>query len=248
MKNLFLLLLTLVAMQIAAIAQTTGYKYYAWEGKMGESISFRIELEHAPNGLVKGETTYFRKNGKITDIPVYGKFMAFDGVNELVLHEYDQRTQCGTIIITLEKDGKFKTGEWSNLEKTLEFNDITKQDFSFGKHETFFNPTIGAACNGEYGFKYKSGNPNNPEYGGYASLKVSGNTMNWEMNQVTPNIADGKGRSTINGNTFSGQTSNFKFKAYVYCDCLYVVCLNPEVGQFEDFGAWATLEGIYIKY
>jgi len=246
MKKVLFILMAIVP--ILVLGQSSQTKHYAWQGKMGESISFRLELEQASNGLVIGETTYFRKNGKVSDIPVYGRYLKLEDGIELVLNEYANRKECGTIVITLDEKGNLLEGVWSHGEKTFAFNNVKKVGFSYGKHERFINPAVGQQCNGEYGFSYASGNPNMPECGGYAKLKVNGSSISWEMNQVTPNIAEGKGRSTLVGNTFSGQVSNFKFKAIVYKDCIYVIRTNPQDGQVEDFGAWATLEGIYIKH
>lgn len=233
---------------MSMFAQDPKTKHYAWEGTMGENITFRLELEKASNGLIIGETTYFRKNGKISDIPVYGRFCELEDGNELVLSEYNVRTECGTIIIMLDSKGNFESGEWSHGDKSYELNNMKAVPFSFGKHQTFLFPVSGERCNGEYGFSYKTGNPNMPEYGGYASLKVIGNMLKWEMNQVTPNIAEGNGKSLYKGNTFSGKAGDFKFNAYTYRDCLYVVCTNPENAPFNSFGNNATLEGIYIKH
>lgn len=244
-KTLFLLLAIL---PLVAIAQQKITRHYAWEGKMGEGISFRLELEQADNNLVIGETTYYRKNGKVADIPVYGQYLALEDGYELILNEYDGREECGTIIIELDKNGIFLEGSWSNDTRSYDFREMNKVGFSYGKHETFIFPATGALCTGEYGFKYKSGNPTMPEYGGYAALKVSGKVVNWEMNQVTPNIADANGKSVMLGNTFSGSTGNFKFKAYVYKDCLFVVNTNPQDAPWDEFGHNATLAGIYLKH
>ncbi len=242
------MLLALVS--IAASGQFATKRFYAWQGKLGTDISFRLELEQASNGLVIGETTYFRKNGKTANIPVYGFYLHLEDGDELVLTEYDGRTACGTFIIEIDQNGELQCGKWSHLDKELDLNEINKVSFSYGKHEKFIYPATGAQCNGEYGFRYKTGNPNWDENGGYAELKVgiNGKQIKWEMNQVTPNIAEGSGTSALITNTFSGKVGSFKFKAYIYKDCLYVINTNPQDAPWDEFGAHATLEGIYLKH
>lgn len=247
MKKLLTLIFLLTALFSQLQAKDVIVQRYAWDGKLGKDIHFRLEIERNSEGLVLGETSYFRKNGQITDIPVFGTYSKDDQGNEILyLNEFDGNTQCGSFYIRVSGEW-VKEGHWSLGEKILEFNDLENVGFSYGKNGTFFYPAEGEAVNGYYSFTYPNDNPDMQMRGGHAELTVKGSKVQWEMAQVTPNIAEGQGQSTLVGNKFSGNVGSFLFSAWVYQNCVYVKCLNPDAEPNEDFGAWATLEGIYVR-
>ena len=173
-------------------------------------------------------------------------FKGEDGKDILFLREYDGSKECGTFYITLNGEW-IEHGAWMLGEKNLEFNDLRNSTFSEGKHGTFFYPAEGEEAVGYYAFNYHSDNPILAGPGGHAKLVQRGSRLFWEMAQVTPNIAEGQGNSVLVGNKFNGRTGKFMFTAWAYKNCLYVKCLNPEEDFSDEFGAWATLEGIYIR-
>ena|GEM_PF-1905099 len=223
-------------------------KRYAWEGYLDATTHFRLELEQANNNLVIGEMTYFRKNGKVSDIPVYGTFREIGDGEWLLLHEYNERKECGTITIDIGANDAIYAGTWSNGNKEMKMTKTEKVSFSEGKHETFFQPASPAEMTGEFGFSYVKSEEPLVEGGGYAKLTPYGSDMvRWEMNNISSGIAEANGESVIEFNTFMGNYQNFDFRAFVYKDCLYIMRTNPDDGRVEDWGVAGTLEGIYLR-
>ena len=223
-------------------------KRYAWEGYLDATTHFRLELEQANNNLVIGEMTYFRKNGKVSDIPVYGTFREIGDGEWLLLHEYNERKECGTITIDIGANDAIYAGTWSNGNKEMKMTKTEKVSFSEGKHETFFQPASPAEMTGEFGFSFVKSEEPLVEGGGYAKLTPYGSDMvRWEMNNISSGIAEANGESVIEFNTFMGNYQNFDFRAFVYKDCLYIMRTNPDDGRVEDWGVAGTLEGIYLR-
>lgn len=231
----------LCSLEAAALTITDRY---AWKGTLGQRTSFRLELEQNANDLVMGQMTYYRRDGSVRKIAVYGTFIYSADGNWMALQEFVGTKICGYMSIVVDGTN-MKEGTWSYGEKQLEMHDV--QNVEMQHKQTFFQPADGKGLHGEFSFTYDSSNPNFPEYGGNAVIATSGQHLNWRMTQVTPNIAEGSGSTSFTGNTFADTYGNFKFRAWVYKDVLYVKRTNPEDGDCEDFGAWATLEGIYIR-
>lgn len=223
-------------------------KRYAWEGYLDGDIHFRLEAEQAFNNLVIGEMTYFRKNGEVSDIPVYGCFTEIGDGEWLQLKEFDKQTECGIIAIDLGVEDVIYAGAWFYGDKELRMSNTKKVSFSEGKHATFLKPVYTNDIAGEYGFKYYKSLEPKIEGGGYAKLEViDGSKVKWRMSTNVSGIAESEGVAEIQGNTFTGEHLNFRFMAYVYEDCLYVVRTNPDDGPVEDWGVAGSLEGIYLR-
>ena len=224
-------------------------KRYAWEGYLNATTHFRLELEQASNNLVIGEMTYFRKDGKVSDIPVYGTFREIGDGEWLLLHEFNGRKECGTITIDLGANDAVYAGSWSNGNKEMVMSKTEKVNFSEGKHQTFFHPASPAEMKGEFGFSYVKTEEPLVEGGGYVKITPYGDDMvRWEMNNISGGIAEASGESAIELNTFEGAYNNFEFRAFVYKDCVYVLRTNPDDGPIDDWGVAGTLEGVYIRH
>ena len=224
-------------------------KRYAWEGYLNNSVHFRLEAEQSFNNLVIGEMTYFRSNGKVANIPVYGKFMEIGDGEWLILHEYNKRMECGNISIDLGVEDVIYAGTWSYNDKEMKMTNTKKVEFSYDKHQTFFKPAYNNDITGEFGFGYYKSLEPRIEAGGYAKLEVSNSSqVKWQMNNNVAGIAEAEGIAELNGNTFTGEHLNFQFMAYIYEDCLYVVRTNPDDGPVEDWGAAGSLEGVYLRH
>ena len=224
-------------------------KRYAWEGYLNATTHFRLELEQGRNNLVIGEMTYFRKNGTVSDIPVYGVFREIGDGEWLLLHEYNGRKECGTITIDIGANDAIYAGTWSYGNKEMVMSKTEKVQFSEGKHETFFHPASPEEMKGEFGFSYVKSEEPLVEGGGYVKLTPYGDDMvRWEMNNISGGTAEASGESVIELNTFEGVYQNFEFRAFVYKDCIYVMRTNPDDGPIDDWGVAGTLEGVYLRH
>ncbi|MDO5447964.1 MAG: hypothetical protein Q4F34_09320 [Prevotellaceae bacterium] len=238
--TLFLMCCSLIAM--------ADVQHFSWKGNLGDNISFQLDLQVNNVGAVAGETTYFRKNGKIAKIPVYGVQIRYENESSsaLLVNEYDGNKQCGTFFISVDNNGNFMKGNWSLVDKELNMKNIVELEPDFGKR--FFHPTNNIKdAVGKYSFTYQTGNPNMPECGGHCYLVAEKGKLHWMMGQVTPNIAEGEGMASFVDSGFKGSYQNFSFEAYVDEYFVYVWRTNPDEGQVDDWGAWATLEGVYVR-
>lgn len=235
---------TLALMLCSLIAIADVYTY-SWTGKLGDNINFRLDLQESTFGTLIGEVTYFRKNGKVAKIPAYGYILNYEGQDECsyILNEYNGTKVCGTFFFEI-KDGK-PVGTWNLLDKELEINNVLGCDDPETDEIDFFNPATSANATGNYEFSYSRGN-GLEDCGGSCSLKVIGGKINWEMTQVTPNIAEGNGTSNFNNAYFTGKVSNFEFEAYVDKKFIYVKRTDNS-GPVDDWGMAATIEGIYVR-
>lgn len=242
-------IITTLLLLCCALTASADVTPWAWEGKLNGNISFRLEIEESTFGTLIGQTTYFRKNGKTAVIPCYGHRVEYDDDENIVfmLDEYDGTKQCGHFYIDL-CEGKLVEGNWSLLNKTYEMSHMVDLEPIPGT-EHLYHPVsnIDDAC-GEYSFIYDSGNEFTPEYGGSCTITKTGpNTIHWSMAQVTPNIAEAEGDSEFNGSYFVGHFGDFTFEAYVDRRFIYVKNTNDSPFEMDEWGAWSTIEGIYVR-
>lgn len=217
---------------------------YAWTGKLGDNISIKLELEQNDFGAIAGQTTYYRKNGKVAYLPVYGHYWSSEYGQFLQVDEYDGNKVCGSFSIVLE-NGAFKSGEWLMKDKELKMNEV--EAVAPDCQAEFLKPIHSLLdAKGYYSFTYETGNPNMPECGGHCSLTPQGKMLSWEMAQVTPNIAEGSGVSKLQGCYFYGKTCTFEFEAYVDKSFVFVRQTNPDAEACDNWGAFSTLQGIYV--
>lgn len=221
---------------------------HSWQGKMGPGISFQINFEESTFGTLIGETTYFRKNGKVSVIHCYGMRIGDEDDDEIsyFLTEYVGTKVCGYITLSL-KGGRLEHGSWSLLDKVYEMYDMEEPDYI--PFFDYFMPVGGPNdAAGEYSFTYATGNPSFPESGGHCTITMKGpDTIHWEMSQVTPNIAEASGDSKMTGPYFEGRHGDFTFEAYVDKQIIYVKDTSPANIETDDWGAWATIEGVYVR-
>lgn len=242
-------LITAILLFCCALTASADVTPWAWEGKLGANISFRLEVEESTFGTLIGQTTYFRRNGKTSVIPCYGQRIEYEDDESIVflLDEYDGTKQCGHFYIDL-CEGKIVEGTWSLLDKTYEMEGMIDLEPVPGT-EYLYRPisSIDEAC-GEYTFTYASGNPYMPEYGGSCTITKTGpNTIHWSMGQVTPNIAEAEGDSELHGAYFEGHFGEFTFEAYVDRRFIFVKNTNDGPIQMDDWGAHSTIAGIYVR-
>lgn len=239
MKKIVFLLLAFFGVLLAKADLT----HYALEAKLGESIRVKLELQENNFGVLAGQSTYYRKNGSQSVISVFGYRIDNDDDATLLLNEFDGIKICGDFTLTV-KDGEITEGRWALNDKSYEMNSIVKLSPDYSQR--FFHPVSSASkAVGEYGFTYVG--INGDERGGHCTLKMVGNRLKWDMQQATPGLAQGTGTSVFADSGFKGREGTFKFEAYVDERFVYVKHLNPEDGGNEDWGAWATLQGLYVR-
>lgn len=219
----------------------------ACTGKLGTSISFRLDIQINNIGAVAGQITYYRKDNSTRMIPVFGNKIGDEDDVDFTVYarEYDGVKVCGYITLDI-KNERVVDGRWTLDTKDLAMNSLKESDVKPGTR--FFNPVTSVSkAVGSYSFSYNSGSTMMPEYGGSCELTNSNGKIAWSMGQVTPNIAEGEGVSEFDCSQFDGEIDNFKFSAYVDERFVYVWRTNPEAGICHEFGNNATLEGIYVK-
>lgn len=227
-------------------AQNAKTRRYAWKGKMGTNISFSLDLQENKDGIIAGYTTYYRKNGKIAKIPVYGhKEKDGNGNFVLSLDEFNGKTICGSYSINMNGT-TFKSGSWSYKDISYDLNEIAA--ISPTTDRSYLHPVESANAIAPYfAFEYETDNQDNPTRGGSCDIDIEQNNVLWHMSQVNPNIAEAEGDVTLKNSYFYKTEGEYKFKAYVDKNFILVRRTNPEDGQVSSFGAWTTLDGTYVR-
>jgi len=239
----YLLVILMLCVQNVLMAQ----KKYSFRGKLGQNIAFRLDLEQNKDGIIAGETTYYRKNGQVAKLRVYGwkknaESQGFYNGDALFLTEYDGTKQCGTFSFGVNAQGLPVEGSWSWHDKEFAFNSIEKTVFPAGV--TYFHPAKGTAINGEYSYSYTRSN-GMEDCGGTCVLKFINGKVRYEICAVTPNIAEENKTAMLNGSYFTGSHGEYRYKAYI--DRNFVCIWATKHGEVDDWGAWATIDGIYLK-
>lgn len=243
-------LLTTLMLLCCALTASADVFPYAWEGKMGNNINIKLEVEESTFGTLIGRTTYYRKNGTMATIPCYGHRIVYDeGASvAFALTEFDGTKVCGNYILEMGEGESFEGGRWSLLDKEYDLNSFVDLNPAPGSDYMFAPISNINEAVGTYSFTYKTGNPNMPECGGSCTITKKGaNQIHWSMTQVTPNIAEAEGDATLDGSYFTGRHGDFTFEAYIDRNFIYVQNTNTEPFEVDDWGAWATIEGIYVR-
>ncbi len=248
MKKLILFLLFLISLSANA-----ANKHYALRGTLGENIDFRLDLEEdAYHGIVIGQTTYFRKNGKISKINVYGNSEeeTIDGrkYRSFRLCEFLGTKICGNFHFMINADGNIDSGCWTLGDKTYGMNDGMVELLDLDGYQTFFKPVDIENAGGVYKFSYASGNEGMPEYGGRIELYPYCKNVAYHICQVTPNIAEtsGKMAEIFNNQFYLFVDGDIIYDVFAFEDVVFVKHTNSKSRHPESFGANADVEGIYI--
>lgn len=235
-------------MMLCSMTMMAKITAYVWKGTLGTEIKFQLDVKENSFGALIGQTTYFRKNGKVARIKCYGyRSVDSDGNVYFLLDEFNGTKECGHFCIEMTM-GKFQFGSWSYGNKTLGM-DLTEFPEP-GKADIAFDPvTTAKDAVGEYSFSYESNIEGMDDNGGTCLIKLAGdNRIKWSMCQVTPNIAEAEGEAEYGNGIFSGKHEEYTFDAYVDKDFIYVkkTC-SAEVRESDFWGMGATIAGIYVK-
>lgn len=220
-------------------------KKYSFCGKLGKNITFRLDLEQNQDSIIAGETTYYRKNGKVAKIPVYGWLMSaarqgYWNGDVLSLKEFNGNKECGNFMIALQPNGDVAEGRWYNSSKEFDINSV--ENTVFPAEVTFFHPAKGAAISGIYSFIEPSeGEP----HGGHCELTYQNNKVHYQISVSNPNIAETEKTALLKGSYFTGAQDDYKFKAYI--DRKFVVIWTTQNAQVDEWGAWSVLDGFFIR-
>lgn len=218
----------------------------SWQGKLGDNINVRIDLEMNEMGYVGGQTTYFRKNGKKSIIPLAGYRKYNEGNWDLFLTEHVGTKYCGYYMMTIDQELNLMDGVWSFGDTQHEMNNMQKLPNE--KTQTFLTPVKYGEGDGVYSFTVKSNNPTMPEYGGTAEICFEHKYVSYHFCQVTPNIAETYGsESEVYENTYYFQVGDYYYHAGIYKDCVIVRREGMNPGSPDSFGANADIAGIYFK-
>lgn len=248
MKKLILLLLLLISLSANA-----ANKYYALRGILGNNIDFRLDLEEdVYHGIVMGQTTYYRKNGKIARIKVYGNSEeeTIDGrkYRSFRLCEFLGTKICGNFHFMINADGDIESGCWTLGDKMYGMSEGMVELLNLDEYKTFFKPLDIENAGGVYKFSYASGNRNMPEYGGMIELYPYCKNVAYHVSQVTPNIAEthGKMAEIFNNRFYFLVDGDICYDVFAFEDAVFVKRANYKSRHPDTFGANADIEGVYI--
>lgn len=240
MKRIFLFIFSLVV-----LCQSAWAINLSWKGKMGEKISFRLDVEINENDHIGGQTTYYRSNGKTSVIPIVGFGGNYEGKLLMFLQEHLGKKVCGNYVIQLAKDGSIVEGVWTFNDRNYDLREMESVETT---GETFLHPVDVVDAWGVYQFSIPSNNKTMPEYGGTAMLYAERQNLAYSFCQVTPNIAE------VSNTTSEFWKSHFylskepaHYDVVTYEECVIVNRSNPDAGMPEDFGMGADIVGIYYK-
>lgn len=239
MKTFITFLLALIS--LSAYADTT---HFAFKGKMGDDISFRIDLEMDNyRKYVMGETTYYRKNGKTSVIKVYGKCYDVeyegDDLYSFMLSEFNGTKECGHIQL-ITNDETFDSGLWSFGEKMYEMKDM-KAVPSNGR--SYLRPQVLSEADGVYKFS-AAGIEQIPDRNGTLQLRSTNHDVAYtlSMNPDDPDETSGKFYDNWqNDEHLYTPTSKIVLTAYEG-----VVFVESEPTSEDMDPSYTDYEGIYI--
>lgn len=235
---------------LTSLAANAANKYYTLTGTLGQDINFRLDLEEVPyEGIIMGQTTYYRKAGNTATIKVCGQSLRMEQEGNVfryfLLSEFDGTKICGNFLITFFDDGSFSDGIWTHGENTYAMNNV--EILPTDNPIAFFKPVDIENASGVYRFSYDSGNEEMPEVGGSLELYHYSGNVGYSACQVTPNIAETTGKiAEFYKNRFYFSVENAHYEVFTFEDAVFVKRTNPQAGHPESFGANADVAGIYI--
>jgi len=250
MKKLILSLFLILSVSAYADENT---RMISLEGMLGpDNIHFRLDLEEDKyEGFIAGETTYYRKNGIVSTIKVWGRGMDNkEGENTfhtIVVNEFNGTKICGMFVIILNSDMTVREGCWTLNGKVLDMSEI--ENIESSENSKFLKKVDILSASGVYKFSADSDNPTMPEYGGTLQLYVEGKNIAYSACQVTPNIAETQGKmSEFWGNQFYFYAGDIYYLTYVYEGAAFIVRnrWTDKGEQNEMFGNAADIVGVYI--
>lgn len=248
MKKFILFLLCLISLSANA-----ANKYYALRGTLGDNIDFRLDLEEdVYHGIVMGQTTYYRKNGKVSEIKVYGNSEEemIDGrkYRSFRLCEYLGTKICGNFHFMINADGNIESGCWTLGDKMYGMSEGMVELLNLDEYKTFFEPVDIENAGGVYKFSYASGNEEMPEYGGMIELYPYCKNVAYHVSQVTPNIAEthGKMAEIFENQFYFYVDGDISYDVFAFEKVVFVKHANSLSRHPDTFGANADVEGIYI--
>lgn len=243
MKKYIFILLSIITLSLHA-----ENKRFSIKGKLGDEISFRLDLEEVEyHGFVIGETTYYRKNGKVSKIKVYGngEHTEYDGSNyhSLTLTEYNGTKVCGVFYVLFDEDGNFDNGRWVWNDKSYEMNEI--ENLPTNNMKTYVKPVDLEKATGVYEFSFVTNNGD--ERGGTLELYSERKNLAYHICQVNPNIAETQNTTSEFFQNFSYLTvANCHYMMSSYEGVVFVKANNYNSEPCEEFGAYSDIVGEYI--
>ena len=252
MKRLSTLFFVLTLFVVSLSAQNTAIAKYAYNGKFKNSkITVSIWFEENADGVLSGEIVYTSSKHK-TPMRLLGTSLISDGLKIFQLTEYQKDGfMSGHLHLSKNMSNSALEGTWGNYDDpdkpiTYEIK-LTPVSFPQGKGGTL---TYSSDPDGKYGYYHKHFWKG--ELGGSVEiglLRGNVNKMNVAICKNDPNIAEFEENLFYEKGVFHGSIENcdITYDVHVFQDFVRVVYTSEGDGLCEDFGAFTTLEGFYLK-
>lgn len=165
MKQTLLLIFLFCVSMVNVLAQrVTPEDILTVGGTMGEGTRFTLDLTHYGGvpGVIEGTTSYHRKNGSVSQIPVFGSVTrgAMGKYHFSLIEEVTDKL-CGHFDFDIPEDclshelGGAVEGRWWLGQKELKFMDV-KVNGSPYLGDYVVSESSASAYNGKYGYCYAS--------------------------------------------------------------------------------------------
>ena len=251
MKRIITTFILMASMIAIVSAQSLTVTRHAFDGKFKNTkITVSIWIEETTDGDLSGEIVYTSSKQK-TPIRVFGKANDLpNGNRRMFLTEYQaDGNQTGFFSIERNPKTGALSGEWnaSAYDEKRTYNmQLRKVPFPNGKGGTFtYNNDISGK------FVYNRSHPVKGEQGGMVEinyLRGAPGKVSLKISKYDPQLADYENNVYFKNSHFSDEIEDcgYRFTVDVFQDFVLVKTTSDEP-SYDCFGAWTTLEGIYLK-
>lgn len=251
MKRIYSILFALTLLVTSMSAQNA-VNTYAYNAKFKNSkITVNIWFEENADGLLSGEIVYTSSKRK-TPMRVLGSSSVDNGIKSFHLTEFQKDgLNSGHIQINRKLSSGAIDGTWNNYDdpdKPVSYDMVlTPVPFPKDKGGTLIYSSAPA---GKYSYFHKHFWKG--ELGGSVeinNLKGDFDRMSVSISKNDPNLADYEGKLVFKNGVFHGslESCDITFDVYVFPDFVRVIYTSGEDKECDDFGAFTTLEGFYLK-
>ena len=252
MKRLSVILFVVISFIVSMSAQNKAVAKYAYNGKFKNTkITVSIWFEENSEGILSGEIVYTSSKHK-TPMRLLGTSLISDGLKIFQLTEYQKDGfMSGHIHLSKNMSNGVLEGTWGNYDdpdKPISYEiKLTPVSFPQGKGGTL---TYSSAPDGKYGYYHKHFWKG--ELGGSVEinlLKGDAQRMMVNISKNDPNLADYEEKLSYDKGVFHGsiESCDITFDIHVFQDFVRVVYTSEGDGLCDDFGAFTTLEGFFLK-
>ena len=252
MKRLSIILFVMTFFATMMSAQDTAVARYAYLGKFKKSkITVSLWFEENNNGVVSGEIVYTNSKQK-TPMRVIGNVLVENGIKTYTLNEYQRHGRIsGRMQISQKINSNAINGTWRNdddPDKPTSYQMVlTPATFPQGKGGTLEYSSDPAGI-----YHYTHQHFWKGEIGGRVeihNLKGDADKMRVSITKNDPHIAEYESHLYFDGGRLHGaiETCDLTFDIHVFKDFVWVINTSEGTGECSEFGAFTTLNGIYLK-